>query len=469
MSRVRRPLLIAATSLLVTIGVFGLAEVAIRLFGGDPPEWPTSDLTGVVDGVTVDPLFGPLPQPGWRGDWINIFAVEVDAHGFRATGLPGFDSPRARVAFLGDSCTFGWRLDTADTFVAQLDQHLRSDGVGPVELLNAAYPGHSAVIGEPFLRARVLPLRPDVVVLGYSANNAFRLTALSDAARVRHIDLRNVLLHSRLFYSFAAYLARRQGITLDPRDRSIVNALPFNQLRRVAAPEEFAAAERAMVADARRAGAAVMFLIIPRASEVSTAYSGEDPVRNARAHPALSDEGPEARSLLEFSCLDPGTETELTDLRERLRQRQPVYPDDATLRALLVQGARAFASEDYAAALTTFRAAVAASPQSPLAHYDLAAAAFMSGNASAGLRHLSRAERLSCNVFLHYQAVLWRLADELHVPVVDLTLPFQAYDNAPLFLDPAHPNAAAARIIATALAPALARQLGPILAEHGQP
>jgi hypothetical protein len=169
------------------------------------------------------------------------------------------------------------------------------------------------------------------------------------------------------------------------------------------------------------------------------------------------------------SCLDPGTEIGLADLRELLLQRQPVYPDDTTLRALLARGARAFVSEDFAAALATFRAAVVAAPQSPLAHYDLAAADFMNGNPSAGLDHLSRAESLSCNVFLQYQAVLWRLADELQVPVVDLTLLFEAYDNTPLFLDPAHPNAAATRIIANVLAPALARQLRPILAANDQP
>ena len=466
MGRARRRIGVAAASLVLTVGVFALAELAVRIAGVAQPEWPGASWPFSM--AKGDPILGPLPRPGWAGKWMGGFTVAIDPDGFRTTGLPALEAPQARVAFLGDSCTFGWGLDTPDTFIARLDGQLRADGKAPIELINAAFPGHSAVLGEQVLRDRVLPLRPDLVVLGYSANNAFRFSVVTDADRLRHVGLRRVLLRSRIFYILAARLARWTALGKNPRDTALVNETPAGRLRRVATPDEFAAAERAAVEDARAAGAGVLFLIFPRASEVSPAYPGEDPARLARSSDGdLSGDRPLARGLLEVSCLDPGPKDVFDELRARLPGWQPVYPDDAALRAVLVQGARTFVSDDFVAALDTFRAAVSAWPESPLAHYDLAVAAFMSGDSAAGLHHLGEAERLSCNVFLRYQAILWRLADELHVPVVDLTLPLQAYDGAPLFIDPAHPNAAAAQIIAGALAAPIARQLGPVLAERG--
>jgi hypothetical protein len=92
-------------------------------------------------------------------------------------------------------------------------------------------------------------------------------------------------------------------------------------------------------------------------------------------------------------------------------------------------------------------------PDAPLAHYDLGVARLADGQ--DGLPELATADRLACSIFLQHQIVLWRLARELDVPVVDLTLFFQAHDGEELFLDPAHPNAAGSRIIAEALWPAL--------------
>jgi lysophospholipase L1-like esterase len=392
------------------------------------------------------------------------FTVEIDARGFRGDGLPPPDAPRARVAFLGDSCTFGWGLDTAETFIAQLDARMRADGEPPIELINAAIPGHSAVLGEQILRERVLPLHPDLVVLGFSANNAFRFTVLPDADRLRYLEARRLLLRSRLFSLLASRMAQRQtDDDRNPRDWALVSQVPIEDLRRVAAGDEFTAAERAAVIAARDAGAAVMFVIFPRASEVSSAYPGEDAGRQARI--AAGDDSL-SRGLLEVSCIDPGPPDVLTQVRDRAAAWQPVYPDDAQLRAVLAQGARAYVSDDYDAALGTFRAAVAAWPESPLAHYNLAATAFMSGDSALGHQHLNEAEQLSCSVFLRYQAIVWRLADELHVPVVDLTLPLQAYAPAPLFIDQAHPNAGAAQVIAGVLAAPIARQLGPVLARN---
>src|SRR5262249_20163606 len=152
-----------------------------------------------LPGVRIDPLLGPLPRPGYSGAWLTEFTVDVDERGFRASAAPPPAHPDACVAFLGDSCTFGWGMDTPDTFVALLDARRRGAGGAGIEFINAAYPGQSAVGGVHTLEERVLPLDPDVVVLAFGANNAFRMSLASDARRFRLFPLRKLLLHSRLY------------------------------------------------------------------------------------------------------------------------------------------------------------------------------------------------------------------------------------------------------------------------------
>ena len=96
-------------------------------------------------------------------------------------------------------------------------------------------------------------------------------------------------------------------------------------------------------------------------------------------------------------------------------------------------------------------------PLSPLAHYDLGAAKLAAGDDN-GLQDLRAADRLACSAFLQYQVVLWKLSAELAVPVVDITLHFQAHDGESMFLDPAHPNVKGHRLIAEALWPVIELQ-----------
>jgi hypothetical protein len=127
-----------------------------------------------------------------------------------------------------------------------------------------------------------------------------------------------------------------------------------------------------------------------------------------------------------------------------------ILPDARGLRPAYAQ--RAF---DRAAAAERFAALAAAHPEAPLVAYDLGVSLLASGQSEAGLAALAVADRLACNTFLHYQVVAWRLGVELGVPVVDATLPFQAHDGEPLYVDTAHPNAAGHRLIAEALWPVI--------------
>jgi lysophospholipase L1-like esterase len=446
-------------SLALTALLFLGAEVVARVAGIEPKPWPSAEGAADFPGVRVDPLLGPLPRPSWSGEWMGGFAVSTDVHGFRSSGLPPPNDPRARVVFLGDSCTFGWGVSTPETFQSLLDAR-RAKEAKSIEILNAAYPGQSAVSGEYMLAKRVLPLDPTEVVLGFGANNAFRFSMTSDAERFGSFRLRDTLLRSRLFHIAAAALANRRAAGVHPRAREKVRQIAPQRQKRVAGPDEFAGALRRLVDATRAAGAKPVFLIFPRASAVSEQFPEED-VGRARLDGAMSESerNVEELRLLELSCLDQRMEDSLGELRRGLGEWKAVYPDDPAIREMLRSGARAYRDGDAAAASERFRAAIERQPDSPLAHYDLGVASLALGRPADGLDELVRADSLACSIFLRYQLLTWKVARDFDVPVVDLTLFFQAASGEPLFLDQAHPNEAGQRIIADALW----KEIGPLL------
>jgi lysophospholipase L1-like esterase len=100
--------------------------------------------------------------------------ITINEAGYRgpAAGAPG---TARRVVCLGDSNFFGYPLDDAHTFPAALDRALRNRGQGAsYEVLNAGTPGYSVVQGLRWFRGTFEPLRPDVVLLSYLNNDAWR-------------------------------------------------------------------------------------------------------------------------------------------------------------------------------------------------------------------------------------------------------------------------------------------------------
>ena len=168
-----------------------MAELIARLLYSERSEIPPPRGASPPPGLRLDPLLGTRPRPGWSGRWHwhqREFKVVIDELGFRTIGHSWSVPGGARIVFLGDSCTFGWGLDPENTFVAGVEEIVRRRG-RPVQLFNAAYAGDSAVVGSYVLREQVLSLKPDVVVLGYSGNNAFRFATVSDAERFRFFAL----------------------------------------------------------------------------------------------------------------------------------------------------------------------------------------------------------------------------------------------------------------------------------------
>jgi lysophospholipase L1-like esterase len=452
-SRVVRPVVLSS---FLTLAVFVLVEVAVRLLDIQPQPWPSYDNPLALDEIVIDPLLGAMARPGWSQRWHGMFDIQIDQRGFRTTGLSPPSHPRRRVVLIGDSCSFGFGVDTPDWFLTRLDARQREGGEPRVELTSVAYQGYSAVVGEYVLRERGLPLRPDMVLIAFSANNAFRFSAVRDAERFRHFAVRKLVLRSRALHVLASYFANRARPSESPRDRKTLAALPVRDLQRVAGVDDYAAALEAMAYDTRAAGAEPVFVLIPRASEVSTEHAWEDVALAQPPGPQISRLGQRELYMLEASCLETrAIDDPLATLRREMPKWKPVFPRDERVRGDLIAGAAAYVKGARDEGIVRFRQAAETDPTSPLAWYALGVAQLETGAANDGVAALSRADDLACNVFVHYQVAAWKLAQRLGVRVVDVTLPFLARNGESLYVDPAHPNPAGHAIIAAALWPLL--------------
>ena len=335
----RRHSISTATATAVTLAAFAVFEVALRVFWAPSEDWLMVGGAPRAEHLRVDPLLGPRPRPGWAGQWgwtdpnresDVSFPVSIDSRGFRSTGRPAPEAA-VRIALLGDSCTFGWGVGTEDTFAAQLEGDLRGRGM-PTAVLNAAFPGESAVSAQYVLRERVLPEEPDVVVLTFSANNAFRWSAESDVERYANFELRKFALRFRLVELLARSIVGRLPIPPPPRSPEALAGVRASERKRVADPLEYERALVEMIARSRGAGARVALVVLPRASQVSTKFHYEDAaqvVRRMPLEPRAADGAEwtdQERSLINSSCLDAGIEDVVTVLHDGIGDWRPMYP-----------------------------------------------------------------------------------------------------------------------------------------------
>lgn len=184
----KRPPFILLTAVFVAVvtavGLVVLNAVAGRLEGADSlesiqriythDEW---NIFRLKPNTSVDlPLgvYGPFTDR-WRVSGA-AYHVEINDEGFRCPSVP-VERTRGvfRIAFLGDSSTFGWDVDYPETFIARIADRFAEEG-NPVEVLNAGVPGYSTHQGRMYLRERVIRYLPDLLVVSFARNDEIDVT-----------------------------------------------------------------------------------------------------------------------------------------------------------------------------------------------------------------------------------------------------------------------------------------------------
>lgn len=166
-------------SLVTALLFLGTAELGLRLFGyrfqrHDIPliVWNTDEdkqLDTLNSLHQSDPACLWIPRHHAAVPWSP--GESVNARGYRGPLLePSSDSSTFRVAFLGDSSTFGWGVSHEQTFAATCAAQLSAAGI-PSESLNAGVVGYTITQGLARYRDLIRPHHPDAVVIGFGAVN----------------------------------------------------------------------------------------------------------------------------------------------------------------------------------------------------------------------------------------------------------------------------------------------------------
>ncbi|RME26766.1 MAG: SGNH/GDSL hydrolase family protein [Deltaproteobacteria bacterium] len=161
--------------------------------------------------------------------------LHTDASGRRVD--PDGPGGPLRVVALGDSSVFGWGVDDDEVFVGRL----------PADTVNLAVPGYSAVQGRVLAEQELAALHPEVLVLGFGANDG-HLTGIRDEdalaarrgswGRVRYAvsDLQVIIRLRDLLQPVRLWMARgalRRGV-LGPRVDPLSYAAALRQIAALA-------------------------------------------------------------------------------------------------------------------------------------------------------------------------------------------------------------------------------------------
>jgi len=112
-----------------------------------------------------------------------------------------------RIIGIGDSVMFGWGVAEEDTYLSQLERRLNSHpACGSFEILNFGVPGYNTAMELSLLQSKLLPLRPDYVII-HIVGNDMQLPRFMEL-RQSPWDLRKCFICSLLSERAALLLGR---------------------------------------------------------------------------------------------------------------------------------------------------------------------------------------------------------------------------------------------------------------------
>jgi len=163
----------AVYCVLCTAAILGVAEVVLRVVFG----LPTGRFANIARTTTGELLwpasqrlemnFGPIP-----------YVVETNSLGFRGAEIaPVKPEGTVRIAAVGDSITDGFFVDNDDTFPNFLQAYLTAQDCR-AEVINAGKGGASIDREFTILSHKVMPLRPDIVLLTFYSNDIYELQSV---------------------------------------------------------------------------------------------------------------------------------------------------------------------------------------------------------------------------------------------------------------------------------------------------
>lgn len=397
--RGRRIAVLIAGNLAVLVGLLLALELIGRVcvwIWEIPTEFRSAPFRGFGQ---TDPVLWWTLQPNLDTRAQDV-RVRTNASGFRdeRAGIP---PGKIAVYSLGDSTTYGWRVEPGEMYTARVEAALGGDAA----VVSTGVPGYTSYQCLMQLRDRVLPLKPAIVTI-LASNNECRAREIGDRERGRRLARQRALQEYLGFSHFWILVSRAPQAVRQSFDEEFSRGRPANTRK------EYQENLREMIRLARAAGCRVIVMSLPMRLQFHPDWKVEDP------------RIPEVRELIRRADAESDPARRRPLLEEAIRLEPNQFPAHWRLaQALLSEGRIAKARQAFRAARDGDLHPEATKPS--------------------------------------YNSVVKALCAEESVPFVDLDAAFEAsgLTESQLFVDHCHPTVAGQQLIADCLAPAVKREI----------
>ncbi len=257
MSSLKDTLRNAAYSVVITVGVFALAE--LTLAGSAPP--PPVELASIAQD---EGAMEPSALLGWTpvGGQTRSFGVPETTHINEAgTRNPPFEAKAAgtkRLVTLGDSTVFGVLVRDEEVFSSVAARLLTERLGSPVEPINGGVPGYSSEQARRLYESVLTEVQPDWVVIATLWSDTQDSDVPDRLAYADRTDpLRSLLTRSATFRFLEARLSDRDNAT------EVKWTISPGQGRYRVMPAGYRENLHFLADKARRDGASPVFLQLP--------------------------------------------------------------------------------------------------------------------------------------------------------------------------------------------------------------
>lgn len=159
-------------------------------------------------------LFQDSPRLWWKlfpDVQVPFLGIETrtDEYGMRThPSSPGATETGPRILCLGDSSTFGWRMDYEDTYPYLLEKALQ-DSLPGAKVFNGGVPGYTSHQNLHQFMQLVDQIEPDYVIL-YTGNNDVSLAGSNDLQKFKEAE--SLIGVQEFFNHFLSYQYLRQKL-----------------------------------------------------------------------------------------------------------------------------------------------------------------------------------------------------------------------------------------------------------------
>lgn len=113
------------------------------------------------------------PNQTIKGKFFVDGVYQINSRGYRDREFSAEKKPgMTRIICAGNSCTFGWKVNSEQTYPKLLEKLLNQNLPQPkYEVIDAGMTGYSTFQGVRFLRREILGFHPDIIIFSYGWND----------------------------------------------------------------------------------------------------------------------------------------------------------------------------------------------------------------------------------------------------------------------------------------------------------